>query len=431
MSFSFGRAFTIARREYLTTVRRKAFVFSLLLTPGIFALSTMTQILSTKSAARDAMRVGTMAVVDSSGEMSGAPTSITYEAPVSGGAPSRGTRKAETETRQSRIVFMPTLDSALVALKADSVQQVMVIPADYLEHGRLRRYKMKYNLISGADQRLADRWIVSGLLHGRLDSLHVERVARPARNVQVWTPDKAGTFELHDDNRDLLDIFVPLIFGMLLSVAIVTGGQYLLQGVTEEKESRILESLICTVSPGDLMLGKLLGLGGAGLTLVGAWVAMGSLLAAQATIFMQFHPSLLLFAFGLPLFLLGYLFYASLMCGIGAIATNLREAQQIALTFTMLNFVPMWAFWGIVAAPNGPLAVGLSLFPLTAPTTMMMRLAATNGAVPLWQVGTCFALLVLTAWLSVFVSSRMFRIGMLMYGKAPNLPEILRWVRQG
>jgi len=218
---------------------------------------------------------------------------------------------------------------------------------------------------------------------------------------------------------------------MLLSIAIVTGGQYLLQGVSEEKESRILESLICTVSPSDLMVGKLVGLGGAGLTLVGAWLLMGSALAANAAVFMQFHPSILLLAFGLPFFLIGYLCYASLMCGIGAIASNLREAQQIALTFTMLNFVPMWAFWAIVAQPNAGTAVGLSMFPLTAPTAMMMRLAATNGGVPLWQVATSLAILATTAALAVFASSRIFRIGMLLYGKTPNLPEILRWVRQG
>ena len=431
MNFSLARALTIARREYVTTVRRKAFVFSLLLTPAVFALSTMTQVLSTKSAARDALRVGTMAVVDSTGELAGAPGSVRYDVPVSAPGERRGITKDQTESRLARVVFMPTLDSALVALKADSVQQVLVVPPDYVEHGRLRRYKMKYNLISAADQRLADRWIVAGLLHGRLDSLRLERVARPSRDVQVWTPDKAGTFELHDDTRDLLDVFVPLIFGMLLSVAIVTGGQYLLQGVSEEKESRILESLICTVSPGDLMLGKLIGLGGAGLTLVGAWVVMGSALAAQITIFMQFHPSMILFAIGLPLFLLGYLFYASLMCGIGAIANNLREAQQIALTFTLMNFVPMWAFWSIVATPNGAFATGLSLFPLTAPTAMMMRLAVTNGAVPVWQIATSLGLLAITACIAVMISSRIFRVGMLMYGKTPNLPEILRWVRQG
>jgi ABC-2 type transport system permease protein len=429
MNFHPGRAMTIARREYVTTVRRKAFLFSLLLTPAIFGLSTMMQVLGTQSAAKEALRVDSMAVVDSSGEFATAARTLNYEVPALPGA--KGGPAAPPEKRHTTIEFSPSVDSALAALRANRVQAVLVIPADYVGTGRLKRYKMKYNLISSADQRLTDRWLVGGLLHGRLDSLHAERAARPSHDVQVWTPDKSGVFELHDDKRDLLDIFVPLIFGMLLSIAIVTGGQYLLQGVSEEKESRILESLICTVSPSDLMVGKLVGLGGAGLTLVGAWLLMGSALAANAAVFMQFHPSILLLAFGLPFFLIGYLCYASLMCGIGAIASNLREAQQIALTFTMLNFVPMWAFWAIVAQPNAGTAVGLSMFPLTAPTAMMMRLAATNGGVPLWQVATSLAILATTAALAVFASSRIFRIGMLLYGKTPNLPEILRWVRQG
>jgi ABC-2 type transport system permease protein len=139
----------------------------------------------------------------------------------------------------------------------------------------------------------------------------------------------------------------------------------------------------------------------------------------------------LLVVFGVIYFLLGYLFYASLMTGIGAIATNLREANQMAIMFTFANFVPFYMLPKIIGHPDSGLAVGLSLFPLTAPTSMLMRLAATDVGVPGWQIGTSLALMAGATWLAVVVSARVFRIGLLLYGKSPSLPEILRWARQG
>jgi ABC-2 type transport system permease protein len=219
--------------------------------------------------------------------------------------------------------------------------------------------------------------------------------------------------------------------GMLLSIAIVTGGQYLLQGVTEEKESRILESLLCTVTPEELMFGKLVGLGGAGLTLVAAWSAMGAYLGGPIAMAANFHLSPLLVVFGVTYFLLGYLFYASLMTGIGAVASNLREANQMALMFTFGNFIPFYMLTKIIGHPDSQLAVALSIFPMTAPTTMLMRLAASDMGVPPWQIAVSLAVLAGAAWLAVVASARVFRIGLLLYGKTPNLPEILRWARQG
>ncbi len=156
---------------------------------------------------------------------------------------------------------------------------------------------------------------------------------------------------------------VPFMFSILLGMCIITGGQYLLQGVSEEKESRILESLLCALSPEDLLAGKLLGLGATGLTLVGVWmgagVALGGPMMALADV--QLPPALL--ALAVVYFLLGYLFYAGLMTGIGAVTNNMREAQQFAMMFTFANFVPFILLTTLLSKPDGPLAVGLSLFP--------------------------------------------------------------------
>jgi ABC-2 type transport system permease protein len=137
----------------------------------------------------------------------------------------------------------------------------------------------------------------------------------------------------------------------------------------------------------------------------------------------------MLIGLGLAYFLLGYLFYASIMTGIGAIANNLREAQQFAIVFTMMNFFPMYLLQPILNTPNSPIAIGLSLFPPTAATTMMMRMSAgslTGAVVPLWQLGTSLALLALAAVVALRVGAKVFRMGLLLYGKTPTLPEILK-----
>jgi len=144
---------------------------------------------------------------------------------------------------------------------------------------------------------------------------------------------------------------------------------------------------------------------------------------------MQLPATLLAFAF--VYFLLGYLFYAGLMTGIGAVTNNMREAQQFAMMFTFANFVPFILLTNLLSKPDGPLAVGLSLFPPTAPTTMMLRLGTASANVPAWQIAASLVLLALSGWLVLRGAARVFRIGLLMTGKTPTLPEIWRWARAG
>lgn len=431
MSFSLSRGMIIARREYLSTIRRKAFVFSLLLTPMVFGLVTAIQVLTASDEAKQALKIGSIAVVDSAGLLGSASRTLETEVVNKDDATRRFKAKAEPKRVPTTIEFFPDQASALDALKSGRVSQVLVVPPDYLSSGQLRRFKLSNNLFTSSDERAVGRWLARSLVASAVDSVRADRVSRPLSGIQLFTPTKSGGYELHDDSREMIDFFVPFGMGLLLSIAIVTGGQYLLQGVSEEKESRILESLLCTVTSEELMFGKLLGLGGAGLTLVAAWTLMGAYFIAPLAMAGKFHMSPLLLAFGVLYFMLGYLFYASLMTGIGAIATNLREANQMAILFTFANFVPFYMLPKIIGHPDSGLAVAMSLFPLTAPTSMLMRLAATDVGVPAWQIGASLALLAGAAWLAVVISARVFRIGLLMYGKSPSLPEIIRWARQG
>src|SRR5262249_9053378 len=161
-------------------------------------------------------------------------------------------------------------------------------------------------------------------------------------------------FELKDDRKELFDFALPFAVGLLLGLAIVIGGQYMLQGVSEEKESRILESLLCTVSAEELLTGKLVGLGGAGRTIVAARVTMGTLFAGPAAALAQVQLPPTTIAITIAYFVLGYLFIGSLMTGIGAVTNNMREAQQFAVWFTFLTFIPFYMLPIMLGHPNSP-----------------------------------------------------------------------------
>jgi ABC-2 type transport system permease protein len=440
MSIHLPRALTIARREYLTTIRRKWFLLTLILTPlyfgGVMGLSMKSQV---DEQLRSLRNFGTLGVVDSSGEFKSAGSRIRTEISaednpfetvnaMKGSAPDTS---GAGHVYYSSVRRYPGQPEGEQALRTGEIQQLLVIPGDYLATGKLRRYMMRSSLFSSSDDRPVSRWLVRSLLGGTVDSTRVERVTGPTRSLSLYTLNRKGDFELSDGRRQLFDFMLSFILGMLLSMCIVIGGQYLLQGVAEEKESRILESLLCTVTPEDLMIGKLIGLGGAALTLVGAWVLMGVTLSAPAAVIVraQVTPSLLLVM--LAYLLLGFLFYASLMTGIGAMTNNMREAQQFAFAFTFANFVPFILMTKIIAHPDGPVAVALSMFPPTAASSMMLRLTSSAGVVPAWQVALSLTIMLLAAIGALLAAARVFRIGLLMYGKTPTLPEILRWVRQG
>lgn len=431
MSLSMKRILTVARRDYLYTVRRKAFVFTLIGTPLLYAVLFFIVLKPQASERLGALRAfDALGIVDSSGMFATAPGEVWTEAsaenPFDNGA------KKKSERFHTTVKVFPDQASGEVALRDSLVHQLVVVPQDYEQSGALRRYARTDNLFTASDQRVVTRWIVQGLLHA-MDSTHVELVTQPLRREALYALNRDGNFELKNEARETLDFLLPMALGLLLGLAIVIGGQYLLQGVSEEKESRILESMLCTVSPEELLGGKLIGLGGAGLTLVGGWIflmttALGSAAPAMGLLKVSLPP--LVIAVMFAYFLLGYLFYGSLMMGIGSMASNMREAQQFSVWFTFLNFIPFYLLSTLIGHPDSPLAVGLTMFPFTAPVASMLRLAAPGSHVPGWEVALSLAVLAASAAGVLALSARLFRIGMLMYGKTPNLPEILRWLRQ-
>jgi ABC-2 type transport system permease protein len=434
MILSWPRILTVARREFLTTVRRKAFVFTVIGTPAYFAFVMWISTAAEMRERGDVMReLSSIALVDSSGLFANASSEMRSEIRAGGpfaastGPGAAAARAAPAQSFSTKIVIYSDAAKAEAALRGKAVSQMIVIPADYLATGHLRRYARTSSLFTSVDRREITSWLARNMVAGRVDSALAARVARPAENAQLFTLSPDGRFELKDDRRELIDFMLPMMFTVLLGVSITLGGQYLLQGVAEEKESRILESLLCTVSSEELMTGKLLGLGGAGLLVVAIWTVAGAALAVPVFAALQLSLPAWLLLLALVYFLLGYLFYGSLMTGIGAVTTSMREAQQFAIWFTFANFVPLIMITAILGRPNSTLAVLLSLFPPTAATTMMLRLTAPGSVIPPWQIAASVLLLAAAGFFSLMLSARIFRVGLLLYGKTPTLPEILRW----
>lgn len=434
MIFSWARTLTVARREFRTTVQRKAFLFTIIGTPAYFAfvmwVSSAGEVKEKSQVLQELSNIG---VVDSSGLFRDASQEIVTVLRADEADPFRRRAPegvAPDQSFRTRIQFYTDPALADSALRQRKISQMVVIPADYLSSGRIRRYARTSSLFSSADRRAVGTWLASNLVRGRVDSTVAARVAQPSEREVLYTLGKSGQYELKDSKRELVDFMLPFGFAMLLGLCIMIGGQYLLQGVAEEKESRILESLLCTVSAEELMAGKLFGLGAVGLLVVAIWAGTGMSVFGPALLMAGVHIPATLLAIALAYFLLGYLFFGSIMTGIGGITNNMREAQQFAVWFTFMNFAPFIMITFLLGRPNSPVAIGLSMFPPTAAGAMMLRLTAPSSAVPDWQVATSLTLLAGAATLALLLAARIFRVGLLMYGKTPTLPEILRWARQ-
>jgi ABC-2 type transport system permease protein len=229
-------------------------------------------------------------------------------------------------------------------------------------------------------------------------------------------------------------ILAAIIFMVIMYMTFFMYGFQNLRGVIEEKTNRIVELVIASVRPTELMLGKIIGIGLVGLTqyLIWSLVAMNLSPPGIASIMAMGDsgaPTIPLSMIGyfLLFFLLGYFLYASVYTAIGAPFNTDQEAQQLSMIPSMLIIGGMAVYPSVMNNPNGPVAVFASLFPFTAPLIMYLRTAIAEP--PLWQVGLCIVILILSTIGMAWIAGRIYRVGILMYGKKPTLPEIARWIR--
>ena len=223
-----------------------------------------------------------------------------------------------------------------------------------------------------------------------------------------------------------------IIMLMILYMSILLWGQAVMTSVIEEKTSRVVEVMAAGVSPTTLLAGKLLGVGAAGLTQFLVWaislfgVSAFAAGAAMGSFSMPEITPVMLVSFVL-FFLLGFLFYAALYASIGAAVNTVQEAQSLAFPVMLPIILAMVCFPAVLEAPDGAVAVTMSMIPGMSPLIMFLRIVVLTP--PLWQIGLSIALLVLGILGVVWVAARVYRVGILMYGKKPTFPELVKWVR--
>lgn len=225
--------------------------------------------------------------------------------------------------------------------------------------------------------------------------------------------------------------FAILIMVMLLYMAVIFYGVSVMRAVLEEKNSRVMEVLLSSATSTELMAGKLVGVGAVGLTQIGIWITMAAVyalpaLAASASAGEIHIAPLTLVAFAL-FFLLGYLLYSSVYAAVGAVITSEQEGQQLQFIILLPLILAVFMMGPVMRAPDSPVAMWTSMVPFFSPILMYLRIAIQPP--PAWQIALSLLLLVATIAGILVLCARIYRIGILMYGKRPTLPEIMKWLK--
>ncbi len=331
-----------------------------------------------------------------------------------------------------KLVSYANQDEAIGALARKDIKEYFVITPDYFTTGVINRYTLEKQLTAPEPTLAAIKnFISANMLAGKVSESESALIQSPLNLVTTRiTPE--GT--VSPEQGGLGNILLPGIFSLLLVLSITFSSAYLVQGLGDEKESRLIEVLLSSVSTRQLLTGKVLGLGASGLAQVVIWVVCAPLLVMLASssiggffTSLQVSPSFLILC--VVYFVLGYLLFAVISTAIGAVSPSAREGQQFATIFTLSAVAPLWISSLIILFPNNPAFVALTIFPITAPVTLMVRLGATD--VPAWQIVASVIVLTLTIIGGLLLTVRVVRTFLLMYGKRPSLGEIIRNFRNG
>lgn len=303
-------------------------------------------------------------------------------------------------------------DVAHTAMVGGDISGYYLIPEDFIARGDLILVNRDYNPFKSLMSSDLIQHVVNTNLVG--DETLAGLIVNPIGQVKnVPLAPQGGT-----DTSNPMTFIVPYATLFIFFFVITMSSGFMLQSVAKEKESRVIEVLLVSLRPREMMLGKVVGLGVVALLQMALWAGAGLFaLGHSSTMFeaaagFSLPPGFLFWA--LLYFLLGYLLYSSLMGALGAMAPTMREGQQFTFVVLLPLMIPLWLMNGFIQTPNGLLPTILSLFPLTAPVSMMTRLVATG--VPVWQPIVSLVLLAATTYLVVVVTARLFRAQTLLSG---------------
>jgi ABC-2 type transport system permease protein len=417
----------VIRKEYLLRVRTRAFVIGTILGPILIAAIIFGPALM---AERTSISRQDVAVLDESG---GAAFEV-VQALIDSSVP-EGTPEEERLLSLERYVPAPygTEEEAHAVLsarvEAGEIDGYLVLRSDFLQSGRCTYYGEQLSGVIGVE--VLESVLDQTIQQRRMERLGIrasdlDQVMRGAELELRYIGDEAGEKGL--ESR----LFVGIAMIMGLYFMIIFYGQFTMQAVIEDKSSRVVEVMLASVTPTQLMIGKIVGQGLVGLSQFLLWVIFAAVLANVGGRIADLELELGLIGLDLWLyfglfFILGYFLYSTIYAGVGALCSSTQDAQQFAGPITMMIVLPMLMLQVAIRNPDTGLAVGMSLFPLFTPILMFIRIVV--GKPPLWQILLSIVLLAGSALFMARVAGKLFRLSILDFGKAPSWGQLVKLLR--
>ena len=435
----------VVRREYVQNVRSKTFIISTILGPLLMIGFTILPGLMFGLKTGEATRI---AVVDQTNRLyervresvMQAGDEENLPAQLKNSRPAREAREAFQVQYQLEAAPLAgrTLEETERELDARVAQKqldaYLVLPSGILEGERPEFHGRNLgDLITIA--QLESR-LNRALRLQRMQDANISDAQRSAISQEVeMMRCKAGT-RCEDEKSSEGNFFLAIGVASFIVIAILMYGQVILSAVVEEKTTRLAEVLFSSVRPFTLMAGKLIGVSLVALTQYGIWalifLALG-LYGAAAIAASGFNfslpsvaPSLIIYS--MLYFVIGFLLYATIFALIGAMVTTEKEAGQITVPLSMLLAIAIYLAFPVIRSPNSTYAFWVSMIPFFSPVTMLVRIITETP--PFWQIALSLLIGVATIVFTIWLTARVYRVGMLMYGKRASIPEVLRWVRQ-
>jgi ABC-2 type transport system permease protein len=407
----------IARREYLEQIHGRAFMFSTVLVPllivALLGWSSMSD--------RKAVAGKHLAIAADNAEIA---NRVRYEMLSDKDARFDVELVAPATQQDVAALLKQVHDKSIDGLLSINTSSDGAVTATYT------------SLSSGGFANIGG--LQNALNRGLIDERMIARGIKPAEADELLKRVTVETLQLNqqgatEQSKGSSPFYKAVLMAFLLSMPIMLYGLDMARAIIEEKNSRIFEVMLSITRADDLLAGKLVGVGAVGLTQIAIWMAaatlfLGSSLAATVlTGNLDIHFSLMEGLLFPVYFVLGFALFSTLFSGLAATCETSQDLQK----FMPLAIIPLYLSMGILPFllkdPNSVWSVAATLFPLTAPYVMLPRMGL--EAVPLWQLAASLGLLILAIWATLWISSRLYRVGILMYGKRATLPELVRWLR--
>jgi ABC-2 type transport system permease protein len=447
---------TIARREFLATVATRAFIIGLLILPAIIAIFALVapRLFSQKNY----QIKGEIRVIDSTGRIT-PELQKTFDRERIAARRAEEARKALSNVPQqvqqlagnsinknfaSELGPIPELHIAEMAANSDLEQEkkwlnvqpknmphlaLLVIHKDAIEPTGLEKPLYELYVPPTFDDRAGNeiqRGLREAIVNARIQARSIDKSTMDAIMNIPSAPSVTVTQNEQRQTVKGFNIMLPAVFGFLLFMGTMGGGGQLLNSMVEEKSSRVVEVLLSAVSPMELMAGKLLGQLGISLVGMGLYIVLGIALLSGFALLGLLDLSLIFYL--IIFFLITYFVMGSLMMSVGAAVNDVKEAQSLMMPLMIVFMIP-WILWMPISRdPGSALSVTMSFLPPVNTFAMLLRMTS-NAPPPLWQVWLSIAIGIGSAYCAIWFTAKVFRIGLLMFGKAPNFATLIRWVR--